>query len=49
MADYNRIVTAGPLVSDTGTGRMRHVPGLGPQVFYQLTERDAAAWCAAWS
>src|SRR5581483_9093140 len=33
MADYNRVVTAGPLVSDTGTG---------PQVFYQLTERDAA-------
>ncbi len=42
MADYNRIVTAGPLVSDTGTGRIRHLPGLGPQVFYQLTERDAA-------
>jgi choline dehydrogenase-like flavoprotein len=41
MADYNRIVTAGPLVSDTGTGRVRHVPGLGPQVFYQLTDRDA--------
>jgi choline dehydrogenase-like flavoprotein len=42
MADYNRIVTAGPLVSDTGTGRVRHVPGLGPQVFYQLTDHDAA-------
>jgi choline dehydrogenase-like flavoprotein len=42
MADYNRIVTAGPLVSDTGTGRIRYLPGLGPQVFYQLTERDAA-------
>jgi choline dehydrogenase-like flavoprotein len=42
MADYNRVVTAGPLVSDTGTGRIRHLPGLGPQVFYQLTERDAA-------
>jgi choline dehydrogenase-like flavoprotein len=42
MADYNRIVTAGPLVSDTGTGRLRHVPGLGPQVFYQLTDHDAA-------
>jgi choline dehydrogenase-like flavoprotein len=42
MADYNRIVTAGPLVCDTGTGRVRNVPGLGPQVFYQLTERDAA-------
>jgi choline dehydrogenase-like flavoprotein len=42
MADYNRIVTAGPLVEDTGTGRIRNVPGLGPQVFYQLTDRDAA-------
>jgi len=42
MADYNRIVTAGPLVTDTGTGRIRNVPGLGPQVFYQLTDRDAA-------
>ena len=42
MADYNRIVTAGPLVSDTGTGRVRNLPGLGAQVFYQLTERDAA-------
>ena len=42
MADYNRVVTAGPLVSDTGTGRIRYLPGFGPQVFYQLTERDAA-------
>ena len=42
MADYNRIVTAGPLVEDTGTGRIRNIPGLGPQVFYQLTDRDAA-------
>jgi choline dehydrogenase-like flavoprotein len=42
MADYNRIVTAGPLVEDTGTGRIRNVPGLGPQVCYRLTERDAA-------
>jgi len=42
MADYNRIVTAGPLVSDTGTGRVRQLPGLGPQVFYQLTDHDAA-------
>jgi choline dehydrogenase-like flavoprotein len=42
MADYNRIVTAGPLVTDTGTGRIRNVPGLGPQVFYQLADADAA-------
>jgi len=42
MADYNRIVTAGPLVTDTGTGRIRNVPGVGPQVFYSLADRDAA-------
>jgi choline dehydrogenase-like flavoprotein len=42
MADYNRVVTAGPLIEDTGAGRVRLVPGFGPQVFYQLTDRDAA-------
>jgi choline dehydrogenase-like flavoprotein len=42
MADYNHIVTAGCLVEDTGTGRVRNVPGLGPQVFYQITDEDAA-------
>jgi choline dehydrogenase-like flavoprotein len=41
MADYNHIVTAGPLVEDTGTGRVTNLPGLGPQVFYQLTDYDA--------
>jgi hypothetical protein len=42
MADYNRIVTAGPLVEDTGTGRVRTIPGLGTQIFYRLTDADAA-------
>ena len=42
MADYNHVVTAGPLIEDTGTGRVRNVPGFGPQVFYRLTDRDAA-------
>jgi choline dehydrogenase-like flavoprotein len=42
MADYNRIVTAGPLVSDTGTGQVRSIPGLGTQVFYRLADADAA-------
>ncbi len=42
MADYNHIVTAGPLVEDTGTGRVTSLAGLGPQVFYQLTGYDAA-------
>ena len=42
MADYNHMVTAGCLIEDTGTGRVRNVPGLGPQVSYQITDRDAA-------
>jgi choline dehydrogenase-like flavoprotein len=42
MADYNRVVTAGPLIEDSGTGRIRDVPGLGTQVFYRLTEQNAA-------
>jgi choline dehydrogenase-like flavoprotein len=42
MAGYNRIVTAGCLIEDTGTGRVRIIPGLGPQVFYQITDSDAA-------
>jgi choline dehydrogenase-like flavoprotein len=42
MADYNRVVTAGPVITDTGTGRVRNLPGLGTQVFYRLTDADAA-------
>jgi choline dehydrogenase-like flavoprotein len=42
MAGYNHVVTAGPLISDTGTGRVRTVPGFGPQVFYQLNDLDTA-------
>jgi len=42
MADYNHVVTAGPLISDTGTGRIRTLPGFGPQVFYQLNDLDTA-------
>jgi len=42
MADYNRIVTAGPLVTDTGTGWVVSVPGAGPQVLYRLAGQDAA-------
>ncbi len=41
MAGYNHMMTAGCLVEDTGCGRVRHIPGLGVQVSYQLTERDA--------
>lgn len=42
MASYNRVVTAGPLIEDSGAGRVRVLPGLGAQVFYQLSDRDAA-------
>jgi choline dehydrogenase-like flavoprotein len=42
MADYKHIVTAGPLIEDTGTGRVRNLPGLGTQVFYHFAEADAA-------
>jgi choline dehydrogenase-like flavoprotein len=42
MAEYNHVVTAGPLIEDTGTGRVRYVPGFGPQVFYRLTDQTAA-------
>jgi choline dehydrogenase-like flavoprotein len=41
MAEYNHMITAGCLIEDTGCGRVRNVPGLGPQVFYQLTDHDA--------
>ena len=42
MADYNHMITAGCLVEDTGTGRVRNIPGAGPQVLYQITDEDAA-------
>jgi len=42
MAGYNHVVTAGPLIEDSGAGRVRTLPGLGAQVFYQLSDRDAA-------
>jgi choline dehydrogenase-like flavoprotein len=42
MADYNHVVTAGPLVTDSGAGRVRNVPGLGTQVFYRLPDAAAA-------
>jgi len=41
MAAYNHMITAGCLVEDTGAGRVRNIAGLGPQVFYQITSRDA--------
>ena len=42
MKDYNHMVSAGCLIEDTGTGRVRHVPGLGAHVTYQINDQDAA-------
>lgn len=42
MQDYNRIVTAGSLVEDSGTGRVRAVGRAGrPLATYRVTDRDA--------
>jgi len=41
MAEYNHIVTAGCLIEDTGSGRVRTIAGFGPQVTYQLSAADA--------
>lgn len=41
MQRYNQIVSAGVLVEDTGTGRVRLLPNGQPAVFYKLSERDA--------
>ena len=42
MDQYDHMVIAGCLVEDTTTGAVRNLPGLGPQVFYQITDEDAA-------
>jgi choline dehydrogenase-like flavoprotein len=42
MAQYDHVVTAGCLIEDTGSGRVRTIPGLGPRVTYQLSAADAA-------
>jgi choline dehydrogenase-like flavoprotein len=41
MRDYDRMVVAGCLIEDSATGTVRNLPGLGPQVFYEISERDA--------
>jgi choline dehydrogenase-like flavoprotein len=41
MQQYNHIVTAGVLVEDTGSGRVRSLPNGQPAAFYNLSERDA--------
>ncbi len=41
MAGYNHMLTAGCLIEDTGSGRVRSLPGVGPQVIYQLNDCDA--------
>jgi choline dehydrogenase-like flavoprotein len=39
---YDHMVIAGCLVEDSTTGVVRNLPGLGPQVFYQITDADVA-------
>lgn len=42
MQDYNRIVTAGSLVEDSGTGRVRAMGRAGaPLATYRVSDRDA--------
>lgn len=42
MQDYNRIVTAGALIEDSGSGRVRVAARNGPPVVtYRVSERDA--------
>lgn len=41
MRDYDRMVVAGCLIEDSTTGSVRNLPGLGAQVFYQISEADA--------
>jgi choline dehydrogenase-like flavoprotein len=41
MQHYNRIVSAGVLVEDTASGRVRLLPNGQPAAFYNLSERDA--------
>ncbi|MDQ4078149.1 MAG: GMC family oxidoreductase [Chloroflexota bacterium] len=41
MQDYNRIVTAGVLVEDTGRGRVRALPSGQPIASYALSDMDA--------
>jgi choline dehydrogenase-like flavoprotein len=41
MAAYNHMITAGCLIEDTGSGRVRNIAGLGVQVFYQVNNHDA--------
>jgi hypothetical protein len=40
MDSYDHMVIAGCLVEDSTTGVVRSLPGLGPQVFYQVIEAD---------
>lgn len=42
MQQYNRMVVAGCLVEDSCSGSVRTLPRLGPQVFYRISDRDAA-------
>jgi choline dehydrogenase-like flavoprotein len=41
MQRYNHVVSAGVLVEDTGSGRVRLLPNGRPAAFYNLSRRDA--------
>jgi choline dehydrogenase-like flavoprotein len=41
MREYDHMVVAGCLIEDSTTGVVRTLPGLGPQVFYQINDADA--------
>jgi len=40
MGSYDRMVTAGCLIEDSTSGRVRAVPGVGPIPVYQVTDDD---------
>ncbi len=42
MRDYDRMVVAGCLIEDSVTGSVRNLPGLGAQVFYDISDADMA-------
>ncbi|MCP4035323.1 MAG: GMC family oxidoreductase [bacterium] len=40
LADYASMASVGSIISDTGTGRVRDIPGVGPTMFYSLSQVD---------
>ena len=40
LADYPRMASIGSIISDTSTGRVRDLPGLGPSMLYGMNRED---------